>query len=69
MMIVIINSLDPTSPFIDYLSKLGVVKEVLFLARFGNNECKTASLEFIIALLKLASSDLLAFYVEEYLLI
>lgn len=69
MMIVIINSLDPTSTFIDYLSKLGVVKEVLFLARFGNNECKTASFEFIIALLKLASSDLLAFYVEEYLLI
>lgn len=63
MMIVIINSLDTSSPFIDYLSKLGVVKETLFLARFGNYDCKIASLEFIIALLKLATPDLLAFYV------
>jgi hypothetical protein len=68
-MVVILNSLDASSAFIEYLTKLSVIKEILYYARFGNNDCKTAALELIYTLIKISDDKLINFYVEEYLLI
>lgn len=69
MMTVIINGIDPNIAFVEYISKLNVLKEILYLVRFGSQECKIASLEFVTLLVRISNAELLNDYVEENLII
>jgi hypothetical protein len=60
-----------TSAFLDFLEKLTVFHEIMFLARFGPLNCKHPALEFVAVLVGVAgrAGTVLKRYVEEHQLL
>jgi hypothetical protein len=50
-----VHSVDSSNVYIEYLVKLNIFKEILYLARFGNRDCKPPSLEFLAALVQVSN--------------
>lgn len=65
LMTMMVNSLQDPS-YIEYFSKLLVFKEIMFLARFGSRHCKPPALEFLAAVVSVATAELLKHYAEEH---